>query len=164
MATATRIGFSTSKTSWVSKIIRWFTDGKTSHTFLVYYDEDFKRDMVLEATQGGFRIVPFSHYEKSLVAIFTPKYSVDEGLQKAVDWLGENYDYEGLLGMAWVELGRWLGRKWHNPLHSAHAMFCSEAVVRIMQGANYPGSEVFDPASTDPEMLLKFFQQEQETP
>jgi hypothetical protein len=157
---ATRVGFSTSKTSWVSKIIRWFTAGRTSHTFLVYHDSDWGREMVMEATQGGYRIVPFEHYKNSLVAIFTPKHSIDVGLAKSVDWLGENYDYKGLFGMAWVELGRWLKRKWRNPWQSSTSMFCSEAVVRVLQGSSYPGAEQFDPGSTDPETLLRFFEKE----
>lgn len=156
-----RVGFSTSKTNLISRIIRWFTKGRTSHTFVVYWDTDFERDMIMEATEGGFKITPFSRYEKSLVAIFVPKYPIDVGLKKAVDWLGEGYDYEGLFGMAWVELGRWLKRKWHNPLHNSKTMFCSEAVVRILQDSSYPGADKFDPASTDPEMLLEFFEKEQ---
>ena len=156
----TRVMFTTSKTSWISKIIRWFSAGRTSHTGFVYYDQDWSRDMVMEATQGGYRIVPFEHYTNSLVAIFTPKHPIEVGLAKSVDWLGQGYDYKGLIGMAWVELGRWLKRKWKNPLQSSNSMFCSEAVVRVLQGSAYPGAESFDPGSTDPETLLKFFEQE----
>jgi hypothetical protein len=157
---STRVGFSTSKTSWVSAIIRWFTGGKSSHVFLVYWDVDFERDMVMEATQGGFKITPFSHHG-GLVKVVTPKFPVEVGLRKAVDWLGEEYDYAGLLGMAWVELGRWLRRKWRNPWRSAKAMFCSEAVARVMQESSYPGTENWDPQSIDPEMLLAFFLKEE---
>ena len=156
----TRVAFSTDKNSWISKIIRWFTNSRVSHTFLVYYDQDFVRDMVMEATEGGFRVVPFSKYESQVVSIFVPKQSIEVGLVKAVDWLGEHYDYEGLIGMIWVEFGRWLKRKWHNPLHASDSMFCSEAVVRILQWSAYPGSDQFEPCSTDPEMLLKFFEKE----
>jgi hypothetical protein len=157
-----RIGFSTSKTSWISRIIRWFTGGKSSHTAVVYWDTDFERDMIMGATDGGFKITPFSHYEKSLVAIYTPKYPIDVGLKKAVDWLGEGYDYGGLFGMAWVELGRWLKRKWRNPWRDSKTMFCSEAVARIMD-SGYPGTKGWDAQSIDPEMLIEFFEKEQFT-
>ena len=157
----TRVGFSTSKKSWVSRIIRWFTKSKTSHTFLVYYDQDWSRDMIMESTEGGYKISPYSKYESEVVAVFTPKQSIEVGLAKSVDWLGEAYDYTGLIGMMWVEFGRWIKRKWHNPLHSSNAMFCSEAVVRVLQDSNYPGADQFDPTSTDPEMLLEFFEKEQ---
>jgi len=157
---STRIGFTTSKTSWISRIIRWFTAGRSSHTFVVYHDVDFERDMIMEATEGGFKITPFSRYESSLVAIFTPKYSIEVGLRKSVDWLGEGYDYAGLFGMAWVELGRWLKRKWRNPWRDSKTMFCSEAVARIMIDSDYPGTKGWDPQSIDPEMLLDFFEKE----
>jgi hypothetical protein len=157
-----RVGFSTSKTSLVSKIIRWFTKSSASHCFFVYYDVDWKRDMVMEATQGGFRIVPYTHYEGSIVALFTPKMSLDDGLVKAVEWLGADYDYFGLFGMAWVELGRWLKKKWKNPWRDPQAMFCSEAVAFVMIESNYPGTEDWDSQSIDPEMLIEFFKAEEE--
>ena len=158
-----RIGFSTSKTSWISKAIRWFTAGKSSHTFVVYEDTNFGRTMVMEATQGGFKITPFSQYEPSIVAIYTPKYPIDTGLKVAIDWLGEGYNYEGLFGMAWVELGRWLKRKWRNPWRSSTTMFCSEAVARIMKDSSYPGTEGWEVQSVDPEMLIEFFEAEKAT-
>jgi hypothetical protein len=153
-----RIGFSTSN-SWISRIIRWFTDSRVSHCFFVYYDTDWGRDMVMEATSGGFRIVAYSIYEQSTLTLLRLKYPVESGLSDAVDWLGEAYDYEGLFGMAWVELGRWLKRKWANPLRSANAMFCSEAVVRVLQASNYPNADTLDAQSTDPQMLLEFLSQ-----
>lgn len=157
---STRIGFSTSKTSFVSKAIRWFTSGASSHVFLIYYDVDFGRDMVMEATQGGFKITPFSRH--TAIKVVEPKYPIENGLASAVDWLGAEYDYAGLFGMAWVELGRWLKRKWRNPSRSSSAMFCSEAVARVMIESNYPGTTTWDAQSIDPEMLMDFFEREQE--
>ena len=157
---ATRIGFSTSKTSWVSKIIRWFTDGRASHCFFIYRDTDWNRDMVLESTQGGYKTTPFENYKSSLIAEFTPKYDIEVGLAKSIDWLGEGYDYKGLFGMAWVELGRWLRRKWVNPWRGADTMFCSEAVARVLIESRYPGTKGWDPQSIDPEMLQRFFEKE----
>lgn len=155
-----QVGFSTSKDYWLSKIIRWFTDSKASHCFFIYYDEDWQRNMVLEATEGGYKITPFSYYEADLVAKFTPKYSVETGLTKSIDWLGEGYDYVGLIGMIWVEIGRWLKRNWYNPCRDPKAMFCSEAIARVMKESNYPGTEDWDPESIDPEMLIEFFEKE----
>jgi hypothetical protein len=160
---ATRIGFSTSKTSWISRIIRWFTSSTVSHTFIVYYDEEWKRDMVMESEGGmggSVRIVRFNPASTSIVKIVTPKYDIEVGMNKMVDNLGEVYDYTGLFGMAWVELGKWLKRKWRNPWHSSKNLFCSELVAQVLRDSGYPGSEQLDPGSTDPEMLLKFFEQE----
>jgi hypothetical protein len=118
--------------------------------------------MVMEATEGGFRIVPLDKFSQQnfVVAVFTPKYSIEMGLKASVDWLGEHFDYAGLVGMAFVSLGRWLRRKWNNPWASSKAMFCSEAVVRVLQASNYPGAEGMLPTNTSPEDLLEFFHKE----
>ena len=67
----------------------------------------------------------------------------------------------GLFGMIWVELGRWLKRKWKNPWRSSKTMFCSEAVARVMVDSEYPGTKGWDVQSIDPEMLIEFFEKEQ---
>jgi hypothetical protein len=83
---------------------------------------------------------------------------VEAAVRKSMASLGELYDYEGLLGMAWVEIAkRWLHRKVLNPLRSARTLFCSDAVVQlILQPAGWPGSFGLDPQSTSPADLLKF--------
>jgi len=154
-----RVAFSTGN-SFISKAIRWFTSSKASHCFFIYYDIDWSRDMVLEATEGGYKITPLSFYQQDITDVFTPKYSVETGLSKSIDWLGEGYNYTGLVGMIWVELGKWLKRKWKNPLRNSSTMFCSEAISRIMMESNYPGTEKWDPQSIDPEMLIEFFENE----
>lgn len=164
--TPTRIGFSTSNTSWVSAVIRWFTHGKVSHCFIVYYDEEWKRDMRLES-EGGMggcvKISTFNPDNKSIVKMFIPKCSIEVGMAKMVDHLGEVYDYKGLLGMAWVELGRWLKKKWKNPWANPSRMWCSELIARVMLDSSYPGAEtlVADPEVVDPEQLYEFFLKEE---
>lgn len=161
---STRIGFSTSKTSWISRIIRWFTSSTVSHTFIVYYDAEWKRDMVMESeggAGGSVRIVKFNPNSSSIVKLVTPKHDIEVGMNKMVDRLGDVYDYKGLFGMAWVELGKWLKKKWSNPWQSSKAMFCSELVAQVMIDSEYPGTKGMDPGSTDPEMLLKFFEKEE---
>ena len=156
---ATRIGFSTSKTNWLSRLIRWFTRGTVSHAFIVYYDQEWKRDMVMEAeggAGGSIRIVRFNPDNPEIVRLIDPKHDIEVGMIKMVDRLGEVYDYGGLIGMAWVEIGRWLKKKWINPWHSSKSMFCSELVAQILIDAGYPGADKLDPPCTDPQMLLDF--------
>jgi hypothetical protein len=159
----TRIGFSTQRRSIVARLIRWLTGSRASHVMFLYYDRDFSRDMLMEATTGGFRIVPFDKFsqQNTIVSVKTPKFSIDAGLLKAVDWLGEHYDYRGLLGMLVVLVGRWFKRQWKNPLASSKAMFCSEAVCRALKAVNYPGTAAMEPSTTDPEDLLKLFEAEE---
>jgi len=160
---ATMIGFSTSKTSWISRIIRWFTRSTVSHCFIVYDDLEWGRQMIMESEGGlggSVRIVNFNAASQDIVKLVTPKYDIEPGMRRMVDRLGEVYDYQGLFGMAWVELGRWLKKKWRNPWQSSKAMFCSELVAQVLKDSKYPGAEKFDPGSTDPQMLLEFFERE----
>jgi hypothetical protein len=110
---------------------------------------------------GSVRIVRFNPDSASIVKLVTPKHDTEIGMAKMVDRLGEVYDYRGLVGMAWVELGRWLRKKWSNPWQSSKAMFCSELVAQVLVDSNYPMAQQFDPASTDPEQLLEFFLKEE---
>lgn len=153
-----KIGFSTSN-SFISRAIRWFTKSQASHVFLLIEDGFFGVSVVMEATQGGFRVVPFEHYvsgSTKLVRIIEPRTPIDDGVKKAVEWLGAHYDYGGLFGMAIVMLGRWLRRKWQNPWQSTRAMFCSEAVVYVLQVSGYSGADKLIPSTTSPEDLLEF--------
>jgi len=156
----TRVGFSTTK-NVTSRIIRWFTKSRASHAWLLYHDWDWEMDLVMEATEGGFKLTSFERFkgENEIVRIFEPKYPVDPGVKKLAAKLGEGYDYLGLFGMVINVVGRWLKRKWKNPWASADKVFCSEAVAEALKLAEYPGFNL-DPTVTEPEDLLEFFEQE----
>ena len=153
-----RVGFSTCKTNVLSRIIRWFTKSQASHAWLLVEGSFLGMDMVMEATEGGFRITPYETFKKGhdIVAVLDTAFPLDSGVRTAAAWLGERYDYLGLFGSAFVMLGRWMKRKWKNPLDEPHAMFCSEAVAFIIKESGYPGSESMDPSSTTPQDLMDF--------
>lgn len=154
-----RVGFSTRTKSIFSRLIRWFTGSSVSHAWLVYDDAFFGEDMVIEATEVGFRLIPLANFKaegNDVVAVVEPKSPLDVGLRAARTWIGESYDFGGLLGASVVILGRWLKRKWRNPLDSPRSMFCSEAVVMVLQASSYPGAEKLDPSATTPQDLLNF--------
>lgn len=156
-----RVGFSTHTKSILSRIIRWFTGSKASHAWLLVDDPFFGMEMVMEATETGFRFIPYDNFKaegNDIVAVLEPAYPLDEGVRQAARWLGESYDFAGLFGSIFVMMGRWLRRKWRNPFDKAHSMFCSEAVVQVLQAAKYPGAEKFDPSATTPQDLLDFLQ------
>ena len=158
-----RVLFSTQQTNPVSRIIRWFTKSRVSHATLLYFDTDWGGDFVMEATEGGVKITPFLKFsaKNDLVRIFTPKQPLDAGLTEAANnWLGDQFDYIGLLGMILVYLGHIFRMTWRNPFASPHAMFCSEFVARVLKWSEYPGTEDMDPTSVSPEDLLEFFERE----
>ena len=104
---AIKIGFSTSN-ALVSRLIRWVTRSRVSHTFLLIEDSFFGQDMVMEAASSGFRLIPYSVFQtgNTDVTLITPVVPIDEGVKKAVIWLGEKYNYTGDFGMLFVLLGR----------------------------------------------------------
>jgi hypothetical protein len=158
----TRIGFSTAKglPGLVSRVVSFFSGAKVSHAWLLYYDLDFREDVVMEAHEMGFRLMSFELFKKrnNVYKIFIPKSEIDVGLPSCLKWLGTAYDFAGLVGMTWVMLGRLFRRKWRNPFRNRKAQFCSEAVIRVMQAANYSGSKELSPDDSDPGSLLAFLE------
>lgn len=148
-----KIGFSTTN-MLLSRLIRKITGAKVSHCWFVF--EAYGKEFVLQADVGGVKITPMGSWisKWTIVQIVSPKVDVD--LAPAWDMLSESYDYGGLIGNFWVYVGRWLHKKWKNPLDSGHALFCSEFIVKVLQEAKYPGAEKFDAAATSPEDLVEF--------
>jgi hypothetical protein len=153
-----RIGFSTSD-AWYSGIIRRFTRSPVSHTFLLV--EVAGHSIVLEEGPDGFRARTIENFTRGnrIVTLITPLHPVERGVEEAITWLGQRYDYFGVLGMAAVLVYRWFGKKRRNPLASSRSMFCSEANTRILQVSGYPGADKLDPESTSPADLLEFLTQ-----
>jgi hypothetical protein len=151
-----QIGFSTSD-AWYSRVIRTFTRAKCSHTFFLI-DSFMGEQIVLEEGTLGWSMRPRSAFENgnTIVELVDPKHPIDLGVRRALTWLGQRYDYAGLLGMFFVMIARARGWRIRNPLASPHANFCSEMAVRVLQDSGYPGAAVLDPATTTPEDLRGF--------
>lgn len=162
-----KVGFSTS-TGWVSGIIRWATGSKISHTWILLdLDNPIygQKKWVLEAQITGYRLIPFEGYlvGNKLVGIVPLDHSVEQGLERAMGWLGGNYDVGGVVGDLAVEVERklksrwrWLHLKVRNPLHEARAMYCSEAITFVLQASNYPGADKLIGENTTPQDLYNF--------
>lgn len=156
----TRVGFSRAKgvTGLLSRAIMFFTKAPCSHVWLLYFDEDFGCDMVMEA-HTEWRLIPYLAFKRKnhIILVYTPKQPIDHGLRLGGSLLGTRYDYAGMLGNLVVIVGEWFRRKWRNPFRSRRSVFCSEGVARAMIAAGYPGL----PGSVHevrPEMILKLFQ------
>jgi len=161
---ATRAGFSTPKRfNPVSWLVRTLTKSRCSHTWFLYHDHDFDMEMVMEAHEIGFRLVPYEHFKKknNVVALFVPRVPIEVGLKKvAQTYLDTHYDYAGLIGMAVVAIGKILKRKWKNPFTSSTHVFCSEAMTRAMKWS--PGYEKLqlDPDNVEPQEILEYFEKD----
>lgn len=157
MSVKVRIGFSTSR-HLLSYVIRWFTKSKASHAWILVSDSFLGQDMVMQATMGGFQMESFESFKKrhKVVTILDPNFPLDKGVQKAAHWLGFRYDYLGLFGSLFVIMGRWLNRKWKNPLNDSNALFCSEVAVMVLEESGFPGARPLDAPSVSPGDLMEF--------
>jgi hypothetical protein len=155
-----RIGFSTAKRGILAWIIRTFQGSKVSHAWLLIEEHPlYGAPMVLEATLEGFREIAYEKFQEHsrVVDVFDIPYPVEPGIRAIGPYIGAGYDFAGLLGMSIVEAARrWCKRKVRNPFRSKSVWFCSEAVVRVLQAAGFPGAQALDPDSTGPEVLHAF--------
>ena len=149
------IGFSSTNTI-LSRLIRWVTGGVVSHTFLVF--EMYGRPWLLEAEWDGIVVTPMEKFKahNNIVKIFPVASLTDKDISLAMDMLGEAYDYTGVFGIIITKFGDIFKKKWRNPLNNTKALFCSEMVTKVLQNAQYPGSDILIPENTSPQDLLTF--------
>lgn len=161
-----RVGFSTT-TSLTSRLIRFFTRSKVSHTWVSFRDETLDKTIVMHATRIGYNVETWKQFtsHNELVAMYACDYDLKPGLQFVADWLGTRYDFEGILGFLWVLFLRWFNIKRKNPFRDTKRLFCSEAVVMILKSSEaiqIPRVRKLDRETTDPEDLLELCATERE--
>jgi hypothetical protein len=156
---AISIGFSKER-GFLSWLIRKVTKAPCSHAFLILREDltVFGKEMVIEASAFGVRMTSRERFTQrnTIVGVWGGPPSLNVGVKEAGAWLGEVYDYTGLFGMVLVLFGRWLKKKWANPIHAAHSMFCSELVAWVLKDSGYPGAEMLEPANCSPGDLYQF--------
>jgi hypothetical protein len=152
--TAPTLMFSTTN-SWLSRIIRWATRSKVSHVSIGTSMQGVP--VVIEASGLGVRIYPRKRWAKSRTVVAEARFYVDisDEIPYAIEFVGDRYDYAGLIGFLVVLPLRWLGRKVKNPLGSSRAFICSELPLRLDREHRIPEWEGLDPETTTPEDLLR---------
>lgn len=136
------IGFCTNRRSFISKVIRWFTRSRWSHTYVIRQtDPDI---LVLEAGKYQVQIVPITKYESSKYqnVFFVPEGFKSEdialGLMAAGDKIEANYGWLQLVGnIPVIIMKRLFGMKISNP--SKGGIVCSELVLQYLRGLDPTG-------------------------
>jgi hypothetical protein len=152
------IGFSTTKKP-VSRLVRWITKSKVSHSFIVF--DWLGEKWILESEWAGVQVIPMSRFmSKSKGNIIVdivdlPDATMDD-LKLALQDSGVAYDYGGLFGAIFPIIGTWLKMKWKNPWQNTKAMFCSEFIVVWLQDLGLISEGDLIAGDTDPNTLLKF--------
>jgi hypothetical protein len=153
--------FTTSNTL-VSRIIRWFTNGRVSHAMILYDDPTWGGQWCAEATVGGVKMVPAEKAMKGVYAVYKCKFDALPALQAVREEIGDRYDYIGLLYFGWVILmWRLFKKKWKRPWRRAGEEYCSEFVAMMLLAAKKLGlvtdfTALLDyPEDNTPESLLE---------
>jgi hypothetical protein len=151
----TYVGFSTTN-KLVSRIIRWVTRAKVSHTFLLV--EMFERDWVIGAEFQGLIMLPLEKFQKNntIKAIYGVPELTDSHLAVVMENLGDSYDFGGLIGGIFPQIGKWFKQKWNNPFAKKKALICSEFVTLALQECKLDGAENLDPTAISPQELEDF--------
>lgn len=153
--------FSTSS-GWLSRGIRWFTRGKVSHAFFLFYSPEWACWLAVGANANGITIETLAQFLKrgnTVVYAFQPlTVNLWDGLRKHVSDLNKSYNYTGLFGMAFVELSQLvLKRSAANRLSNKAELFCSEWMDMVL-GDTFPPGNWYSHQNADtvaPEALSK---------
>lgn len=147
------VGFSTTNMV-VSRIIRWATKAKCSHTFIIF--DWLGEKWILEAGFTGVAPMRYDKFKKSntiVAEVDLPGLVIDD-IKSALDEMGDNYDFGGLFGGFWPLIGTWFKMKWNNPWNNTKAMFCSELVATWLKQLKWKGCAWLTPADVTPQQLL----------
>src|SRR5574343_1123540 len=127
-----RVGFSTTNTL-MSRLIRLFTNGPVSHTYVRFYDEFLKDEFVAHADFPGVLILQANQFEKNNIIIEEFEITdekLKDSLRRNFRLLGKKYDYWNIVGWAWVlAFKRWAKKKIENPIDDPNKLICVEFVV-----------------------------------
>jgi len=110
----------------------------------------------MHATPTGYVVEPWKRIvaTRRVVAMYRCTIPLDDAVKDLAEWLGTRYNYAGVFGAAIQAIAALFGRRIRNPLNDARKLYCSEAIVRLVQFPPVPRSVVLVPESTSPERLL----------
>jgi len=157
------IGFSKYKgkgiSGWISNAIRWFTEGKFSHTFIVVEHSVFGV-LIMEANGKEVIITRLSKYFEKGYEFELWKCNVEPSrINRSLDYISKNflekcYGWLQCIGFIFVWFGKKvLLKKMNNPFGSG--IICSELVLKYMQSLGVDEALGLDRNNTTPEDIYE---------
>lgn len=141
--------------SLISKVIRFFTKSKISHTAVCFNLNNEK--FILESLIDGVVLRPRNQalQNQNLIAEFEIIPDLNNEFQEATKRIGEPYDKLSLLGFFIMILFHIVGIKIHNPLSFMSGTVCSEFIISCDTNHEIPEFNNLNPDSITPEDLYK---------
>ncbi len=131
----------------MSRLIQLGTHSQVSHAAIGGLQLD-DVDLVLQSTLIGVHTSLRSQFFAQNRVMYEFLINVPVDVKGAINDLGDRYDVPRILGFIPVIIGRWLGKKLKNPMHSPHALICSELVQQLdPEGRLIPAWKEFTPAA-----------------
>lgn len=161
------IGFSRPKGwfepfSWLIRLSQWTS---YSHVYIRIPSASIGRDIVYQASGLAVNFIGSQRFQTKEIIVkefpinVSPE-SKTKVLQFSVDSAGAPYGIKDVLGIAWVLLNSYVGRKVANPFKDGTTSFvCSEFVGDILK--NDLGAQLPDPESIDPKTVYEFLMKNQ---
>jgi len=150
------IGFSTTD-KIMSRIIRWFTRSKASHSYILVSIAG--EPIVIHSNQHGVNCDHYKKFKKGkkIVKEYKLLISAEEEKQAtalALRLLDRPYDFLSIVGFGWVLINKMFGRKTGNPFPNRSAYQCSEFALAIARKAKLEGFDDFNRELVSPEDLI----------
>ena len=150
----------TASPMFLSRLIRRITHGRASHVMIQYQDPVLSGEWVIEASVGGVHILPAESRRHHVVAEFECLFDAESGLKGLRKYVGQEYDYVGLVFFGWaILLWRAFRVKVRNPWRKLKNQFCSEITWRFFKRCNLPEEvEKKEPERASPELIYKYME------
>jgi hypothetical protein len=142
-----------SGTTFISKVIEWFTNSKISHSAIGFTGNDGYQYW-LQAIGTGVQIIPRA-WETDLYAEFQVIPNIQNEVQIAESKVGEKYADLTILGFAIMIIAKWFDIRINNPFYEKSAVVCSEFIIEADTQHLIPEFDGLDPADITPAGLFQ---------
>lgn len=142
--------------TFISKVIEWFTNSPISHTAIGFVGQDGKQYW-LEAVGSGVRIIPRA-WETDLYAEFQVLPNIDNEVVLTEKKVGEPYSQLTIVGFVVVKFAKLFGIGINNPFYEKSAVICSEFVIEADSQHLIKEFDGLDPANISPAALFDICQ------
>ena len=136
------------------------------HVYIKFHSDSLQRDVIYQASKSMINFMGTSVFESDNIVVreFQVKISAESKvklMQFAIDNAGKPYSLKEVVGLAWVKICSWFGKKVTNPFKEGTDEYvCSVLADYILENftdKNPPG----DFENSDPRYLYEFLDKNQ---